>query len=206
MNIVFDFGNVLFEWNPRQLIVDHFPSAATLTHDPIELAKAITDHKDWQAFDAGHMRLPEVSERTAARLKLDPESVATFLNVLPHALPTIASNVEIVTQLLANKSHGHRLFFLSNMPAEYADVLEQKHAWIAGFEDGIFSGRIGLIKPDPAIFREAEKRFNLVPQETLFLDDVATIIAAARGCGWHAEQIVDANSVGRALALHGIHA
>lgn len=204
MNLVFDFGNVLFEWNPRQLIADHFPNAATLQRDYLELANAMTDHDDWRDFDAGRLSQLQVCERTATRLSLDPQSVATFIDAVPHRVAPIAPNVEIVKRLCADPSGSHRVFFLSNMPVEFADVLESKYPWIGGFDGGIFSGRVGLIKPDPAIFLEAERRFALRPEETLFFDDVTGIVEAARRFGWRSEQIVDTRGIEEALEKHGV--
>jgi putative hydrolase of the HAD superfamily len=204
MNVVFDFGNVLFEWNPATLIAQHFPGADTWDIDYAAFAKEMAAHPDWYAFDAGQLDAARLAPLVAARMKLDVNAVSTFLERLPHALPPIDATIDIVKRLCADRSSAHRVFYLSNMPAEYADILEKKYPWIGDFHDGIFSGRVGLIKPDPAIFREAERRLNLIPGETLFMDDVAAIIAAARECGWHAEQIHSPQCVLDALAKHGV--
>ena len=84
------------------------------------------------------------------------------------------------------KGAGHRLFYLSNMPAPYADHLERSHDFFDLFDDGVFSARVQLMKPDPAIFREASRRFGLAPGEMLFVDDVAHNVEAARALGWQA--------------------
>ena len=39
------------------------------------------------------------------------------------------------------------------------------------------------MKPDPAIFRILLERYGLQPSETLFIDDRAANVDAARGCG-----------------------
>ena len=48
------------------------------------------------------------------------------------------------------------------------------------FDPVLVSGEEGLIKPDPAIFRRATANFQLHPLATLFIDDSAANIAAAR--------------------------
>ena len=50
---------------------------------------------------------------------------------------------------------------------------------------GIFSGDVKLIKPDPAIFALMESRYSLVPQNTVFIDDLKANVAVARSRGWH---------------------
>lgn len=98
----------------------------------------------------------------------------------------------------------HRVFFLSNMPAAFADVLEVRCPWIAHFEAGIFSGRAKLSKPDPAIYAAAEVAFQIDPADTLFLDDVAQNVQAARDGGWRAEMMTGPQSTADALEKHGI--
>ena len=83
-------------------------------------------------------------------------------------------------------AQGQRLFFLSNMPAPYADLLEARHAFFSRFDSGIFSARVGCIKPDSAIFTLAQTRFGLPASQLLFIDDVQHNVDAAREAGWRA--------------------
>ncbi len=200
MNIVFDFGNVLFEWKPSDLVPAHYPGAAHWRVDLNEFAREMTDHADWRAFDAGTMTISALAPKIAARMNLNAADVQQFLTALPYKLPPIHETIAVVKRLCAASQRRYRVFYLSNMPAEYADTLESLYPWIAEFDGGIFSGRVGHIKPDPAIFRAAEAQFALVGSETLFLDDVAAIVESARQCGWHAAQIRSPADVTAALS------
>jgi beta-phosphoglucomutase-like phosphatase (HAD superfamily) len=51
---------------------------------------------------------------------------------------------------------------------------------------GTWPGRLGLKKPDPAIYALAERRLGVEPAEVLFLDDVTVNVEAALAAGWHA--------------------
>jgi putative hydrolase of the HAD superfamily len=97
------------------------------------------------------------------------------------------------------KLAGHRLFYLSNMPATYADHLERSHDLFACFEDGVFSSRVKMIKPQPAIFHEAARRFGAAPADLMLIDDVARNVAAARAAGWQALHFEGAASCEAAL-------
>ncbi|MFQ5580690.1 MAG: HAD-IA family hydrolase [Nitrospiria bacterium] len=46
------------------------------------------------------------------------------------------------------------------------------------------SFEVDSVKPEPKIFHEAEKRFNLRPETTLFIDDLEANVAGATACGW----------------------
>ena len=43
----------------------------------------------------------------------------------------------------------------------------------------------GVMKPHADIYLQAEQRFSLIPDETVFIDDRADNIAAAQSRGWH---------------------
>lgn len=201
MNIVFDFGNVLFEWNPEQLVAEHFASPLPPSLSPVRFADALVNHRDWLDFDLGFIDSHELSLRSQSRLGLDARALKSFVDRIPHVLPQIESTVKCVHALIGS---SHRVFYLSNMPTAFADVLEVRCPWIASFEAGIFSGRAKLSKPDPAIYAAAELAFQLDPANTLFLDDVLRNVEAARDRGWHAELITGPQSTSDALNKHGV--
>ena len=206
MNIVFDFGNVLFEWNPGRLIDEHFPQTPASPAISAALADTLINHQDWLDFDLGFLDSATVAERSATRLSLERAHLHTFVERIPHVLPTIDPTIALFNRLAdeASDNGAHRLVYLSNMPASYAPVLEARFPWIARFEGGIFSGRVNLAKPDAAIYALAERELNLIPGETLFLDDSPRNVEAARARGWAAEIITDSQSAQDALVKHGV--
>lgn len=199
MNIVFDFGGVLFEWNPQRLVSEHFPASLPVSLSPSQWANMLVDHQDWRDFDGGDIDAQALSLRAASRLCVDAQVLQRFVEQIPHRLPLIDPTVALLRALFES---DHRVFYLSNMPAAFAEVLELRCPWIANFEAGIFSGRVKLSKPDPAIYAAAELAFGLDPSDTLFLDDSPANVAAARARGWQAEKIDGAESTARALAKH----
>ena len=207
MNIVFDFVNELVEWNAPRLVQTHYLSADGRAHFPDALAGTLINHPDWLEFDRGLIDTRTLAERSAIRLGLSFAGMHEFIANIPHVLPIFTSTVALMQALATGKHGTHRVLYLSNMPAEFAHVLEQRCPWIGQFEAGIFSGRAKLIKPDPAIYAAAESELKLTPADTLFLDDSAANVNAARERGWHAELIVEphnATSARKALIKHGI--
>jgi HAD superfamily hydrolase (TIGR01509 family) len=87
---------------------------------------------------------------------------------------------------------GHRLTLLSNMPRPYADHLEAAHTCFSWFEAGVFSGRVGLMKPGRAMFEHARDALALDLEHALFIDDHPANIDAARAFGWQALHFEDA--------------
>ncbi len=204
MNIVFDFGNVLVEWNPARLIAELYPPSARRTHTPHALAEAMVNHQDWIDFDQGLIDAATLANRSATRLGLDAAHTHAFIERIPHVLPMLDDALALMHELAEGQHGAHRVLYLSNMPTSFAEVLEARCPWIARFEDGIFSGRVNMAKPDAAIYEAAEKRFNLVPAETLFMDDSPPNVYAARARGWRSEIIDSPHSVRNALIAHGV--
>lgn len=187
MNVVFDFGGVVFNWRPLALLRSILPLRA---HDEAA-ARALADalfqqyapNGDWAAFDRGDVDVPVLARRIARRTGLSEAEVLDFVGAIPGHLEPIAETVALLQRL---KNAGNRLFFLSNMPAPFADHLERSHAFMDWFDDGVFSSRVQLVKPQPAIFQAASQRFGLAPRELVFIDDVQHNVEAARALGWQA--------------------
>jgi putative hydrolase of the HAD superfamily len=207
MNIVFDFGNVLVEWNPSRLIQHHYTAPDGKAQFADALADTLINHQDWLDFDLGLIDSHELAARSARRLGLDAGGLRAFVDRIPHVLPVYESTIALMGELADGLHGAHRVVYLSNMPSAFATVLEARCPWISRFEDGIFSGRVNLAKPDAAIFAAAEAQLGLDPTDTLFLDDSARNVRAARARGWRSEIISNPHndqSVRDALAAHGV--
>ncbi|QBK04679.1 HAD family phosphatase [Hylemonella gracilis] len=190
MNIVFDFGAVLFTWQPAELVRRHFPHLTPTPQAAEALARDLFHHEDWQGFDRGAHALDEAVERISARLALPGDALHAFLAPIGERLAPIDATVALLARLRAQRecdpAGGLRLYFLSNMPAPYARVLERRHDFIGWFDGGIFSGDVQLAKPQPEIYRLLESRYGLEPARTVFIDDMQANVEAARNLGWQA--------------------
>lgn len=203
MNIVFDFGGVLFRWQPHEFMARLIPQR---TRTGAETQALIADFfeeftGDWGEFDRGMLEAGPLAERIAARTGLALADVHKVIDAIPHELEPLRDTVALLHRL---HDAGHALYFLSNMPAAYADHLEANHEFIGLFRAGVFSARVNLIKPDPAIYAHATQAFGIDPARTLFIDDVAHNVAAARTAGWQAMQFRGAADCEAELVTRGL--
>jgi putative hydrolase of the HAD superfamily len=121
------------------------------------------------------------------------------------AVPAMLQPLPAMEALVARlEDAGYPLYFLSNMPRPYADHLERQHPLVGRFRDGVFSGRVGVVKPEPAIYELAARRFGIAGQPTVFIDDQPRNLTAARAQGWQAVRFVDAGSCEQALGALGL--
>lgn len=186
MNLVFDFGAVLFRWQPELLVQAHLAAHVASAQATQELVRAIFRHPDWQCFDRGVLAPQEVAERTSARLDLPLPAVNALLDAIGEHLTPLSPTVALLEWLCQRRSQQAdvRLFFLSNMPAPYARLLERRHELGRWFEGGVFSGDVHLAKPEPGIYQWLQRRYQLDPDQTVFIDDVQGNVDAALAQGW----------------------
>ena len=188
---VFDFAGVLFQWRPLALLQQLLPAQATdevsAAHWAAQIFQAYGG--DWAEFDRGTVEPEALVERISRRTGLAADAVRAVVHGVPLALQPVAATVDLFERL---RAAGPPLYYLSNMPASYADHLERHNPFLAGFADGVISARVQLSKPDPAIFVLAAQRFGVTPGDLVFLDDVATNVAAAQAAGWQALRFIDA--------------
>ena len=95
-------------------------------------------------------------------------------------------------------------YALTNFSAEFWMRFRPTAPVLGFFRDIIVSGTERLVKPDPAIFRLAERRFRLAPADIFFIDDNAENIAAARDCGWQTHRFDAAQALEAALVETGL--
>ncbi|PUE30488.1 HAD-IA family hydrolase [Limnohabitans sp. Jir72] len=183
-DVVFDLGGVVFRWQPLMLLQELFPTQVRSEAEARQWASQIFEtfhpEADWALFDLGRIEPEPLAQRIAARTGLAEADLRHLIAHIPAHLQPIPGTVDLIHAL---KAHGHRLYFLSNMPAGYADHLVRVNDFFAQFEDGIFSAHVQQIKPLPDIFATAQARWPLRGQP-VFIDDVQHNIDAAERHGW----------------------
>lgn len=201
--IVFDLGAVVVRWRPAVLLSSVLPHRAPTPEAAEPLVQAVfQDYRgDWGEFDRGTVGVPELVERIASRTGLAPDEVLRIVEAVPAELAPLPGTVALIERL---RAAGQRLYFLSNMPAPYADHLEAMHPFPRWFDGGVFSARVKLIKPDPAIFVHLADQHRLAPERTLFIDDSPRNVEAARALGWHAHHFVDPAALEADLTARGL--
>ena len=196
--VIFDVGKVLFEWDPRYLYERLIEDDQALE---AFLANVVT--KEWHfQHDAGRP-FAETSAELSAEYPEHAELIRAwgprFNDTVPHAIPGMP---EIVRELDAA---GVPLFAITNFSGEFWPAWVRQHRELfSRFRDIVVSGDEKLVKPDPAIYALALKRFGLEGPEAVFVDDSPANVAGANAAGIHAVLFTSAGDFRAELVRLGL--
>lgn len=191
-NVIFDFGGVLIDWNPRYLYRKVFDNDEQMEYFLDNICTT-----EWNTCqDAGRpwsdavallqKQYPEYSELIALYSDRWPE-------MLGGAFP------ETVSLMRRVKEAGYHVFGLTNWSAEKFPVALERFDFLKELEGIVVSGEEKLIKPDERIYRVLFDRYKQLPEESVFIDDNQANITAAERLGMHAVLFDNIESVEKRL-------
>jgi 2-haloacid dehalogenase len=195
--VVFDLGGVLLDWDPRYLYRKLFDDEAAMERF---LAQVCTP--EWHA---AHDRGVPFARSCAALAARHPEQAdliwAWGLRSEEMVAGPIDGTVEILRELRARPV---ALYALTNMEAETYPVRSERFDFLRWFDGTMVSSSEGVIKPDPEIFHRLLARFGLRAETTLFIDDSARNVEAARSLGIRSERFRSPEALRSRLVAEGV--
>ncbi len=203
--VVFDLGGVVLNWQPRQALRQLLPhrieTDAQARHWVGEIFQSFDPDCDWAQFDRGRIEPSALADRIAQRTGLTQQEMLSVIEGIVPLLTPMTGTLALVEALHAR---GMPLFYLSNMPASYAQELVGRNPFFGCFADGIFSAHVQQIKPEAGIYATANARFGADGADTLFIDDTLANIDAARAHGWQALHFQDPDACRQHLLALGL--
>ncbi|MEO1701229.1 MAG: HAD family phosphatase [Pseudomonadota bacterium] len=196
-HVVFDIGQVLIHYDPnlpyQRIIPDaekrawFFENVCTKAWNveqdrgrPWDEAEAllIADYPDWE------------TEIRAFR--------QNWHEMVPHAYD---GTVNLLFSLLEG---GHDITFLTNFAADTFVEAQNIYPFLKAGRGVTVSGRVKLIKPDPAIYALHTDTHELDPSATLFIDDSLPNVETARAYGWQSIHFKSPEKLSDELASLGL--
>jgi 2-haloacid dehalogenase len=195
--VVFDLGGVLVHWDPRLLF------AQLLDEDEdVEAFLEEIDFAEWNhAQDAGKPWADAVAEHSA-RHPHRAEALAAYPERFAESITGLMDDSVAVVEEL--RERGVRLLALTNWSAELFPLVRPRLRFLDDFEAVVVSGVEGLAKPDPALFRVLVERHAVVPEETVYVDDVQHNVDTATALGFRAHLFTDAPALRLFLVAQGL--
>jgi putative hydrolase of the HAD superfamily len=126
-------------------------------------------------LETGSLAVAEFEPRFAALLEVDSE------RLIGRLFGTMEPDTEMLDGVRAARRAGVRTGLLSN---SWGDALAYDDALLEElFDAWVISSRVGLRKPDPAIYALAAERLGLAPAACVFVDDLPGNLKPARALG-----------------------
>jgi 2-haloacid dehalogenase len=177
--VVFDFGGVLLNWNPRHLYRKLFAGDEVAMES--FLANVCTTAWN-ERQDAGR----SFADGVAELLPRHPGKEALIAAFGQRFDEMIAGPIDGTVEILAElKRSGVPRYGLTNFSAETFRPQRRRFEFLSWFDGIVVSGEEGVIKPDPRIFRILLERYRIAPEEAVFIDDNPANAAAATALGIH---------------------
>jgi 2-haloacid dehalogenase len=196
--IIFDFGGVLLDWNPRYLYRKLFPN----DEQGMERFLAEIGFDEWNRLqDAGRpfsVAVAELCSRYPQYCDLIRAYDEHYLESLKGAIP---GTVEILRCLW---TQGFSLFGFSNWSAEKFYQARPEYEFFGWFQGIVLSGEVGINKPDPRIFRVLLVQVDQPVGECLLIDDSPANISAAQALGFQTIQFHSPSQLAGELTRLGL--
>jgi len=177
-NIVFDLGQVIYAFTPEKYMLG-------LGYNKEETA-AFLENKVfknlWNEYDRGmYTRAGLIAEL----VKHFPEKAADIPKILgddfvDNVITIMSENLKLFYEM---KERGFTVYILSNIFEDGIAHLMKRDAFLRDADGIIASAHHKINKPDHGIYRILFDKYDLVPGESVFIDDRADNVAAARELG-----------------------
>lgn len=176
-NIVFDIGRVLLDFNHDRFFTNleqHGAIYSDKTLSTVEELKLLE-------FEHGYISDEEFISMVNKKLtkKLPSEIIAQCWHNIFDPVPEM---LNLAKELKKTKN----VFLLSNTNNLHWQHMIDKYDFDSLAHGRLASCEVGSMKPDPKIYKSAEERFNLIPAETVFIDDIERNAKGAVEVGWKA--------------------
>lgn len=177
--IIFDIGNVLVDFSWKEYIAGFGFSKEVQE----KISKATMLSEAWDEFDRGVMEIEDIiklfiknDSSIEKEIRLICEDIHDMLGRREYAIPWIKEL----------KEKGYKVLYLSNFSRKAEVECAHTLDFLPYMDGGILSYQEKVIKPEPEIYQILIDRYNLVPDECVFMDDKEINCEGARKAGIHA--------------------
>ncbi|MCR4406077.1 MAG: HAD-IA family hydrolase [Anaerolineae bacterium] len=193
--IIFDFGGVLLGKRSEE---ERRYWAERLGLERGRIGDVLFGGEEWSLAKVGAISKEEFWQRVGPKLGLHTaEEIAQFRQEYFAGERMDQQLVDWARQLKGK----YKLAVLSNASGDVEDLLRDRFGIGDLFDLVVDSARVGVAKPERAIYELALERLDVAPHEAVFVDDLAENVTAAATMGLRAVHHLNTEST-----LHQLHA
>lgn len=200
-NIIFDFGNVIVTFEEKE-IVSHFSDNIEIQEF---LIKNVINSPEWNTYgliDSGFITNEEVCSLVNDRTNNIYKNLVE--NFMRNYYKYMYIQKEVIEEIKKLKEKGYNIYLLSNTNDFMYEKFIKDIEYL--FDGMILSYRNHTIKPHDAIYKHIIEKYNLNPEESLFIDDREDNIKTANKFGIKGRSVKpnDVNDIKSVLKEYGI--
>ncbi len=178
-NIIFDFGGVLLDWNPRYLYKSYFNNDEEMEHFLADICNG-----EWNIKQDAGRPFAEAVKELQAKFPEYAEAIQMYDDDWEKMLKCeLPESIDLLKEL---KSMGYGIYGLTNWSAEKIGYAFANYSSFSLFDGIVVSGVEKIVKPDRKIYEILLERYSLKPGECVFIDDNQDNVDMAKVLGINA--------------------
>lgn len=186
-NVVFDVGNVLVRWEPQDVVAKVFPEELF----PYDLTRKLVKSQTWYDLNLGKLTEHEAIQAYNRELNIPLERLEQLMQALKEALLPLDGSFELLDRLVSAEVPT---YCITDNVHEIVSFLKAKYDFFDKFKGVVVSAEVGILKPDERIYQHLLTQYDLVPHESVFLDDRKANVEGAIQVGMKGIHFTDALS------------
>lgn len=198
--IIFDLGGVLIDWNPKYVFTDTY-------FDSPEKRDYFFRHvctSDWNEEQDAGRSIVEATELLVQQFPDWEMAIRDYYGRWTDMLNgPIHDTVEIFRQL--KESGRYKLYALTNWQADLFNIALVRYNFLHWFDGRVVSGVEKTRKPFPEFYNILLNRYNVKPEEALFIDDSLRNVKAAEELGIRSIRFMNAIELSHELSEIGLY-
>ncbi|MFT8316351.1 MAG: HAD family phosphatase [Clostridium sp.] len=176
-NIIFDLGNVLLDFKPVEYLRTKFDDEEKIQ----EIFEEIFLSEEWPMLDRGVITEEEAIDRICSRSNGNVELIKFVMCNWYEMFTPIEDTVIALKKL---KDKGYKIYYLSNFHMLSFESVTKRYEFFKYFDGGVVSYEEKALKPEEDIYKRLVERYEIHPEESIFIDDIAVNIEGAKKLGF----------------------
>jgi len=198
--IIFDIGGVNIRDAPMAFL-EKLEKKSGMSKK--ELYFLTWDTKEWkELYNKGLLTENQLLEVLKKKGKVKEEVLVYIMeNVREEILKPVPETIEIVEKL----KKRYKVYALSNVDKESAEYVKKKFSIYNIFDGVVLSCEVGMVKPEPEIYKLILKKFGLGVEECIFIDNNQENVDGAERVGIKSIRFESPEQLKRDLAKLGVN-
>jgi len=175
--IIFDLGGVLIDWNPMYVYKDYFESEEKRDYFFAHICTS-----EWNEEQDAGRSIVEATQTLIAQFPDWEQPIRDYYGRWTEMLNgPIHETVALFRQL--KELNKYKMYALTNWQADLFNIALVRYNFLHWFDGRVVSGEEKMRKPFPEFYQVLLHRYNVKPEEALFIDDNLRNVKAAEQLG-----------------------